>query len=64
MRVLDCYIDDDGAFQVNKEAMVTWFNQAVLDLEVMKPPQEDLPFYIFLMGCEAALRCQEIDKIH
>jgi len=60
----DCFIDRNGLFQANEEAMATWFNQAISQIEKENPPDEAIPFLVFLMGCEAALRCQEIEIVH
>ena len=59
-----CYIDNKGIFRFDEKEMATWFNQAMLEVDAFQPETQDIPFMVFLMGCEASLRCQEKETIH
>jgi hypothetical protein len=64
MKKRECYIDENGVFQFNQDDMLLWFEDAMVQLEKAKPLEEQIPFMVFLMGCEASLRCQEKNTIH
>ena len=59
-----CYIDENGVFQFDQEEMLLWFDQAMVQIEKSQPFEGQIPLMLFLMGCEASLRCQEQDTIH
>lgn len=58
------YIDEDDVFNYDPEILTPWFTECHNFLEEQKPDPEDVLFLIFLMGCEAALRCQQQDETH
>ena len=60
----DCYIDENDNFQCNERNMLKWYESAMKHIEEYKLPMEDIPFVVFLLGCEAALRCQQKEKVH
>ena len=59
-----CYLDKNGDFKCDQVAMQKWYTNALKHIEEVYIPEEDIPFIIFLMGCETALRCQEQETIH
>ena len=63
-RLKGCYIDKDDVFHYDEKEMLPWFKQAMSEISDMHPELESIPFLVFLMGCEAGLRCQETKKLH
>ena len=59
-----CFIDEQDRFRVDTEAIMPWFSACASHLADYQPDEDEIPFLVFLFGCEAALRCQQIDKIH
>lgn len=58
------WIDDKGSFQVDVDRMLPWFVTCASYVEEHAPDENEIPFLVFLFGCEAALRCQEIEEVH
>lgn len=58
------FIDEEDRFQVNIEGMLPWFSACAEYIADTHPEEEEIPFLVFLFGCEAALRCQQIEEIH
>jgi hypothetical protein len=58
------YIDEDDVFNYDPEILSPWFTECHNFLENQNPDPEDVLFLMFLMGCEAALRCQQQDETH
>tara|TARA_Y100000356_G_C11005250_1_gene155485 strand:- start:21 stop:215 length:195 start_codon:yes stop_codon:yes gene_type:complete len=57
-KVSNCAIDENDEFKFNATEMSKWFNHAMDTIMEMHPNQDEVPFLLFLMGAEAALRCQ------
>ena len=58
------FIDGQDRFRVDLEAMLPWYSEGAMHIQEVQPPEEDVPFLVFIFGCEAALRCQQIDEVH
>lgn len=59
-----CYIDEEGKFRWDEEIMTQWYNEAMNQIEKVEPQEiTAIPFMVFLMGCETALRVQEKGKL-
>jgi hypothetical protein len=59
-----CFINEKGDFIADHEKIHKWYATALASIEDMLLTDEEIPFVIFLMGCETALRCQEQETIH
>ena len=59
-----CYIDEKGYFKWDDDIMAKWFSNAMKEIERTEPEMEQIPYMVFLMGCEAALRLEEVDTLH
>ena len=60
-----CYIDEEGKFLWDEEIMTQWYNEAMNQIEKVEPQEiTAIPFMVFLMGCETALRVQEKENLN
>ena len=59
-----CYIDEDDVFRFDEEVMAKWYNDAMTQLDGKDFELHAIPFMVFLMGCEAALRVKDREKLH
>ena len=60
-----CYIDEEGKFRWDEETMTQWYNEAMNQIEKVEPQEiTAIPFMVFLMGCETALRVQEKENLN
>jgi hypothetical protein len=41
-----------------------WYESAVEKIAELDVMDVEIPYLIFLMGAEAGLRCQKMDKLH
>ena len=58
------FIDDEDYYVINHERFFPWFTSVVATIFDQDMEQHEMPYYLFCAGAEAALRCQQIDKIH
>ena len=58
------YIDENDTFNYDPDVLMPWYKECHEFLESQNPDPEDVFFLIFLMGCEAALRCQQQEETH
>jgi hypothetical protein len=64
MNTKGCYINDKGEFVWDDEHMSKWYNNAMKEIEKVEADLHAIPYMVFLMGCEAALRMREVEKLH
>ena len=59
-----CFIDDDDHFKFDHKKMHKWYEAAVEKISGLEVEDIEIPYLIFLMGAEASLICQSIEKLH
>jgi hypothetical protein len=59
-----CYIDEDDYFRWDDDVMASWFNNAMKEIDGKELDMHNIPYMVFLMGCEAALRMKDMEKLH
>ena len=58
------YIDSNDTLQINHDKFVKWFSNMVTDMGTDDLEEHEIPYHVFCCGAEAALRCQQMKKIH
>jgi len=58
------YLDGEDRVCINHDVFVKWFTSMVSDMGTDDLEEHEIPYHVFCCGAEAALRCQQMKKIH
>tara|TARA_A100001011_G_C14167393_1_gene780932 strand:+ start:190 stop:402 length:213 start_codon:yes stop_codon:yes gene_type:complete len=61
---LTIYIDREDKLQIDHDKFIEWFSSMVKDMGTDDLEEHEIPYHVFCCGAEAALRCQQMKKIH
>ena len=58
------HIDKDDQFVIDHDNFIKWFASLASTIFDQELEHHEIPYFIFCAGAEAALRCNQIEKVH